>query len=246
MGMLDGKVAVVTGGNSGIGLATAQAFAREGASVAIFGRDRDTLEQARESIGGDCLAVRGDLRDLNDVDALFAQVRDRFGRVDSLVANAGWGAVSPFMETDEETFDIQSDINFKGTYFTIQKAVPLMTDGGTVIIVSSMVNVKGFAGFSVYSGTKAAVRSLARTLTTELAPQGIRVNVLSPGVIDTPAFGRMPGLPREALDQFKAYTPLGRVAQPQEMAEVAVFLASANSSFVAGADIMADGGAAQV
>lgn len=246
MSKLDGKIAVITGGNSGIGLATAREFDRQGAKIALFGRTEKTLKEAKDSIENESLSVLGDVRNLADLDNLFEQVATRFGKIDILVANAGWGAVMPFEEIDEETFDAQFEINVKGAFFTIQKALPLMKDGGTVVILSSMAGFKGFPGMSAYGATKAAVRSLARTLTAELAPRGIRVNALSPGAIDTPAFGRLPGLPREALDQFASAVPLGRPGTSEEMAKAILFLASEDSAYIAGAELVADGGVALV
>lgn len=249
MKKLDGKVAVITGGNSGIGLEIAREFSRQGAKVVIFGRNKTTLAEAEQSIGGDCLAVQGDVRQLDDLDRLFAQAGETFGSIDTLVANAGGGTIQPFTEVTEVTFDEQTQINFRGLFFTIQKALPLMKDGGTVTLVSSVAGVKGIAGMSVYSATKAAVRSLARTLTAELAPRGIRVNTLSPGPIETPIFGRL-GLPEDqigpATEGFKGMVPMARFGTPQEMASVALFLASDDSSYVTGIDLSADGGLAQV
>jgi NAD(P)-dependent dehydrogenase (short-subunit alcohol dehydrogenase family) len=246
MGKLEGKVAVITGGNSGIGLAVARQLREEGAQTVIFGRDAETLASAAGSIGGDCLTVQGNLRRLDDLDKLFAETKARFGHIDILVANGGDAVFKPIGDQDEADFDKISDTNFKGTFFTIQKALPLMKDGGTIVIVASVVASKGLPGMTVYAATKAALRSLARTLTVELAPRGIRINVLSPGVIDTPAFGRIPGLTEEAKEGFKNIVPLGRVGKSEEMAKVALFLASADSSYVAGAEISADAGWGQV
>lgn len=246
MSRFSGKTAVVTGGNSGIGLGIAKQLAAEGAKLAVFGRNAETLAQAGEELGSGTLTVQGDIRKLADIDRLFDNVRDRFGTFDVLVANAGWGAVKPFVETDEEAFDVSVETNLKGTFFTIQKALPLMKAGGSIVVIGSVAGVKAFPGMSAYSASKAGVRSLVRTLTVELAPQGIRINNLSPGAIDTPAFGRMPGLEREMLGGFKEMVPIGRVGTPEDMASVAVFLASDDASYISGADIMADGGFAQV
>lgn len=243
------KVSVVTGGNSGIGLAIAERLHRDGSAVVIFGRNPETLADARERIGDGALAVRGDVRRLDDLDRLFAEVRDRFGRIDTLVVNAGAVRFVPVAETDEETFDRLTGTNFKGAFFTVQRALPLLAEGASIVLVSSVVNVKGFAGASVYSAAKAAVRSLARTLATELAPRGIRVNVISPGPIDTPIFDRA-GIPAEHVDatkgQFAGMVPLGRMGRPEEIASVASFLASPDAGFVTGTEIAVDGGLAQV
>lgn len=249
MKKLDGKVAVITGGNSGIGLAIAREFSRQGAKVVIFGRNKETLAEARKLIEGECLTVQGHVQTNEDLDRLFAQTREQFGQIDTVVANAGGAVFQPFVEVTEETFDSQSNILFRGLFFTVQKALPLMKDGGTVILVSSVAGTKGVGGMTVYSAAKAAVRSLARTLTSELAPRGIRVNVLSPGPIETPIFGRM-GIPEdqigEAKEGFKGMVPLGRFGSPAEMASAALFLASGDSSYIAGVDLAADGGLAQV
>ena len=251
MKKLEGKVAVVTGGNSGIGLAVAQEFSRQGAKVAVLGRNRETLSEAEKSIKGEVLAVQGDVQRLEDIDKLFTQIKERFGKIDSLVVNAGVIHFGPITEVDEKAFDFQTNVNFKGAFFTIQKALPLLQDGGTIILISSVAGIKGFAGASVYSATKAALRSLARTLTAELAPRRIRVNVLSPGPIDTPIFDRPDnGIPESEIEnmknQFGSMVPFGRMGSSDEMANVALFLASADSSYVTGVDLAADGGMAQV
>ncbi len=251
MKKLEGKVAVVTGGNSGIGLAVAQEFSRQGAKTVIFGRNRETLSEAEKSIKGEVLTVQGDIQRLEDIDKLFTQTKERFGKIDSLVVNAGVIHFRPITEVDEKAFDFQTNVNFKGAFFTIQKALPLLQDGGTIILISSVAGIKGFAGTSVYSATKAALRSLARTLTAELAPRRIRVNVLSPGPIDTPIFDRPDnGIPKSEIantkNQFGSMVPVGRMGSSEEMANVALFLASDDSSYVTGVDLAADGGMAQV
>ena len=201
MKKLEGKVAVVTGGNSGIGLATAKRFREEGAKVVITGRDQKTLDEAVKIIGGDVLAVRSDVSKLGDLDKLYKLVSEKFGKIDVLFANAGIAKFAPAAETSEALFDETFNINVKGVFFAIQKALPLLNDGASIVINSSVVNETGTAGASVYAATKAAVRSFARTLTTELIERGIRVNVVSPGPIATPIFGRT-GLPQEAIDEF--------------------------------------------
>jgi len=249
MARLDGKVAVVTGGNSGIGLATAQLFHREGAKVAISGRDQKTLDAAVKAIGSNVLAVRADVSKLADLDKFYTAVGDKFGKIDILFANAGIAKFAPFADSTEALFDETFDINVKGVFFTIQKALPLLNDGASIIINSSVVNETGLAAASVYAATKAAVRSFARTLTTELVDRGIRVNVVSPGPITTPIFGRT-GLPQDAIDQFarEATTkiPMKRFGKPEEVADTVLFLASPSSSYITGVDINVDGGMGQV
>lgn len=249
MARLTGKVAVVTGGNSGIGLATAQLFREEGARVAISGRDQKTLDEAVKKIGGNVLAVRADVSKLGDLDKFYKAVSQKFGKIDIIFANAGIAKFVPFADSTEALFDETFDINVKGVYFTIQKALPLLNDGASIIINSSVVNETGAAAASVYAATKAAVRSFARTLTTELVDRGIRVNVVSPGPITTPIFGRT-GLPQEAVDEFardiKTKVPMKRFGKPEEVADTVLFLASGASSYITGVDINVDGGLGQV
>ncbi len=246
---LQGKVAVVTGGNSGIGLAIAREFTEQGADVVVFGRNAETLDEAVRSIGNGTLGVQGDVTRLDDLDRLYQETVARFGKIDILVANAGIARPAPLDLTDEALFDLTSDINFKGAFFTVQKAVPHLNDGASIILVTSAGNVKGLPNFSVYVATKAAVRSLARSFSAELLPRGIRVNALSPGPIETPIFGRM-GLPEEAMDgiaaQMTEMIPLKRFGKPEEMAKAALFLASSDSSYVVGAELVADGGMSQL
>lgn len=249
MKKLEGKVAVITGGNSGIGRAITQEFTQQGAHVTIFGRNQTTLDETKTLIGNGTLAIQGDVTNLEDLDRLFESTANQLGKIDVLVVNAGVAKVSPLSDTTEAFFDQVSNINFKGAFFTVQKALPYLNDGASIILVSSVVNIKGFPGFSVYSATKAAVRSLSRSWASELSERGIRVNTLSPGPIETPIFDKM-GLPQEALDGFAEgmiqQVPLGRFGKPEEMAKAALFLASADSSYVQGAELSADGGVAQV
>lgn len=249
MSRLAGKVAVVTGGNSGIGLATAKLFHAEGAKVAIAGRDQKTLNEAAKAVGEGTLAVRTDVAKLSDIDALIAAVGKQFGKIDVLFANAGVAKFAPVEASAEALFDEQFDINVKGLYFTIQKALPLMKDGGSIILNASVAGQKGTAYATVYAATKAAVRSFARTLTTELVGRGIRVNVVSPGPIETPIFGRT-GLPQEQIDQFAkeliGTVPMKRFGQPEEVANTVLFLASKESSYISGQEIFVDGGLANV
>lgn len=249
MGKLDGKVAVVTGGSTGIGLATAKRFVDEGAYVFITGRRQPELDAAVASIGRNVTAVRSDVSNLEDLDRLYATVRDQKGRIDVLFANAGGGEFAPLGAITEAHFDKTFNINVKGLLFTVQKALPLLPDGASVILNASIVSIKGMAAFSVYSATKAAVRSFARSWTVDLKERKIRVNVVSPGPIETPAID---GLAQDAeqAKQIKAglasQVPLGRMGDPDEIAKAAVFLASDDSSFVAGIELFVDGGMAQI
>ncbi len=246
---LDGKVAVITGGNSGMGLATAKLFVLEGAHVYITGRRQAELDAAVKEIGGNVTAVRGDVANLADLDRLYAAVREKHGRVDVVFANAGVGEFVPIGQVTEAHFDKLFDINVKGLLFTVQKALPLMPDGGSVILNGSIAGYTGSPAFGVYSATKAAVRSFARSWTADLKDRKIRVNTLSPGPIDTPIFGTV-AESKEQVEQIKAgfaaQVPLGRMGRPEEVATVALFLASDDSSYVTGIDLTVDGGMAQV
>ena len=249
MSKLKDKVAIVTGGNSGIGLGVAKRLRQEGARVAIFGRNAGTLAGARSELGGDTLAVQGDVTRVPDLARLFEEVATELGPVDVLVNNAGIAAAAPIEAVTEEQFDQLSDINFKGLFFTVQQALPRMKDGGSIVLVSSSVNELGMANMTVYAATKAAVRSLARGFAAELAPRRIRVNSLSPGPIETPIFDRM-GLDQASKDAFAeqitAQVPMGRFGSVDEVASAALFLASPESSYVTGADLVADGGLSQI
>lgn len=249
MGKLNGKVAVVTGGNSGIGLATAKLFREQGAKVVIAGRDQKTLDAAAKEIGGDTLAVRADVAQLQDIDKLYQAVQQKFGKIDILFANAGIAKFASMEEGSEELFDQQFGVNVKGLYFTVQKALPLLNDGASIVLNSSVAGVKGTPNATIYGATKAAVRSFARTMTTELLPRKIRVNVVSPGPIATPIFGRT-GLPQEALDDFAkqlvSHVPMGRIGQAEEVGKAVTFLASSDASFISGQEIFVDGGLANV
>src|SRR5882757_3598972 len=249
MGRLEGKTAVITGGNSGIGLATAKRFAAEGADVFITGRRHEELNEAVAAIGSGARAVQGDVSNLDDLDRLFATVRAERGRIDVLFANAGLGAVAPLGAITEASFDLLFDVNVKGTLFTVQKGLPLMKAGGSIILTGSTTGSMGTPSFSVYSATKAAVRNLARSWALDLKGTGIRVNVLSPGPTATP--GLMNGLARSghqdaAAAALIAGIPMGRMGKPEETAAVALFLASDDSSFMTGSEVFADGGMAQV
>src|SRR5438874_10798354 len=249
MARLEGKVAVVTGGNSGIGLATAKRFQEEGAKVAISGRSRKTLDEAVKTIGNGVLAVQADVSNLADVDKLYAEVSQKLGKIDVLFVNAGVAKFAPLAETSESTYDEQFDINIKGAYFTIQKALPLLNDGASIILNTSVAGQTGTAGTSAYSATKAALRSLARTTAAELAGRGIRVNTVAPGPISTPIFERT-GLPKEAVDEFAkeviAQIPMKRFGKPEEVAGAVAFLASQDASYITGVEINVDGGLGQI
>jgi NAD(P)-dependent dehydrogenase (short-subunit alcohol dehydrogenase family) len=246
---LEGKVAVVTGGNSGIGLATTGRFVAEGAHVFITGRRQAELDEAVKHIGKNVTGVRGDVANLADLDRLFATVKQEKGGLDVLFANAGVPAAAPLGEISEEDFDKVFDINVKGLLFTVQKALPLFTDGGSIILNASIAASRGMEAISVYSATKAAVRSFARCWTTDLRHRKIRVNVISPGPIETPIFHKA-GVTREQADEFKASqvaaAPLGRMGTADEVAKAGVFLASDDSSYVTGIELFVDGGLAQV
>jgi NAD(P)-dependent dehydrogenase (short-subunit alcohol dehydrogenase family) len=243
MGKLQGKVAVITGGTEGIGLATAKLFAKEGAFVFITGRRQKELDEAVKSIGTNVSGVQGDVAKLADLDRLYETVSRVKGRIDIVFANAGVGEFVPFGAVTEEHFDKLFDINVKGALFTVQKALPLLNDGGSIILNGSVASVKGNAGFGVYAATKAAVRSFVRTWTTDLKDRRIRSNVVSPGPIDTPLASR------QFVDVFARIVstiPMGRMGQPEEVAKAALFLASDDSSFVTGIELFVDGGRAQV
>jgi NAD(P)-dependent dehydrogenase (short-subunit alcohol dehydrogenase family) len=244
MGKLDGKVAVITAATSGMALATAKLFVEEGAYVFITGRRKDALDEAVKSIGRNVTGVQGDASKLSDLDALYAKVKAEKGHIDVLFASAGTGDFNvPIGSVTEEIFDKTFNLNVRGTLFTVQKALPLLREGGSIIMNGSIVSIKGISGMGVYNASKAAVRSFARTWTNDLKDRKIRVNVLSPGTIQTGIFD---GIPQEVIDGFKALIPMGRVGQPREIATVALFLASDDSSFVTGIELFVDGGTAQV
>ena len=248
MGRLDGKVAVITGANSGIGLASATRFAREGARVFMTGRRQEELDRAVAEVGHGARGVRGDVSNLADLDRLYETVRDEAGRIDVLFANAGSGELAPLAAITEDHYDRTFATNVKGTLFTIQKALPLLVDGASVILTGSPNGNKGGAAFSVYSASKAAIRNFARSWIQDLAPRRIRVNVLLPGPIGTP--GLLGLVPDEQKGGFvghlESLVPLGRMGTADEMASAALFLASDDSSYVNGSELFADGGVAQV
>jgi NAD(P)-dependent dehydrogenase (short-subunit alcohol dehydrogenase family) len=249
MGKLEGKIALVTGGTSGIGLATAKRFVNEGAYVFITGRRDTELAAAVEEIGTNVSGVRGDVSNLGDLDHLFAEIEREKGRLDIVFANAGTATYSPMGEITEEHFDSIFDTNVKGLLFTVQKALTLLPDGASIILNASIVASKGLPANSVYSATKAAVRSFARTWTTDLKDRRIRVNAVSPGPIETPGLNELvasSGAGDEQLQMLAAGVPLGRLGAPDEIAKAVVFLASDDSSYVTGTELFVDGGFAQV
>lgn len=249
MAKLSGKIALVTGATSGMGLETARLFAAEGAKVVITGRRQTELDEAAKSIGPAALSVTGDVSKMADLDRLYSVIKDRHGHLDVVFANAGGGTFRPFGEVTEEEFDRQFAINVKGVFFTVQKALSLLRDGASIILNASVAASKGIEGGSVYSATKAAVRNFARSFTADLRARKIRVNSLSPGPIETPIFGKM-GLSHEQAEGFRqnilGTVPLGRMGTMDEIARTVLFLASDDSSFITGIDLMVDGGLAQV
>jgi NAD(P)-dependent dehydrogenase (short-subunit alcohol dehydrogenase family) len=249
MQRLEGKVAVVTGGNSGIGLATAKRLQDEGARVAISGRNQKTLDAAVKSIGNGVLAVQADVSKLSDLDKLFAAVNQKLGKIDILFVNAGVAKFAPLEAVTEQHYDEQFDINTKGAYFTIRKALPVLNDGASIILNTSVVSHVGVANGTVYAATKAAMRSFTRSIAAELVGRNIRVNAVAPGPIETPIFERT-GLPKEALDEFAktilASVPMKRFGKSEEVAGAVAFLASSDASYITGVEIDVDGGRGQI
>jgi NAD(P)-dependent dehydrogenase (short-subunit alcohol dehydrogenase family) len=249
MAKLEGKIALVTGGNSGIGLATAKQFVNEGAYVCITGRREAELAAAVKEIAKNVTGVQGDVSNLGDLDRLFAQIKQEKGKLDIVFANAGVARYAPLGSITEEFYDSIFDINVKGLLFTVQKALPLLPDGASIILNASIVASKGFSSNSVYSATKAAIRSFARTWTTDLKDRRIRVNAISPGSIDTPGLSDLLAS-SEVGEQRKAMisnaVPLGRFGTPDEIAKAVVFLASDDASYITGTELFVDGGIAQV
>jgi NAD(P)-dependent dehydrogenase (short-subunit alcohol dehydrogenase family) len=240
---LQGKVAVITGGTTGIGLSTAQLFVKEGAYIFITGRRQKELDDAVKAIGSSVTGVQGDIAKLTDLDRLYEVVRTTKGRIDVVFANAGVAEFAPVGKITEEHFDKLFDINVKGTLFTVQKALPLMKDGGSIILNGSVASAKGTAAFGVYGATKASLRSFVRTWTSDLKDRHIRSNVISPGPTDTPVID---GQPADAIARIVSTIPMGRMGDPDEIAKAALFLASDDSSFVTGIELFVDGGRGQV
>jgi NAD(P)-dependent dehydrogenase (short-subunit alcohol dehydrogenase family) len=249
MGKLAGKIALVSGASSGIGLATAKEFVKEGAYVFITGRRDSELAAAATEIGRNVTGVRGDVSNLRDLDRLFAQIKQEKGKLDIVFANAGAAKYAPFGTITEELYDSIFNINVKGLLFTVQKALPLLPDGASIILNASVVASKGLSANSVYSATKAAVRSFARTWTTDLKDRRIRVNAVSPGSIDTPGLSELLASSetgQQRLKMLSTSVPLGRLGKPDEIAKAVVFLASDDSSYITGTELFVDGGFAQV
>jgi NAD(P)-dependent dehydrogenase (short-subunit alcohol dehydrogenase family) len=249
MKRLEGKVAVVTGGNSGIGLATAKRLQEEGARVAISGRSQKTLDEAVKFIGNGVVPVQADVSKLTDLDKLFAVVQRRLGKIDILFVNAGVAKFAPLDAVTEEHYDEQFDINTKGAYFTIRKALPVLNDGAAIILNTSVVSHEGIANGTVYAATKAAMRSMTRSIAAELVGRNIRVNAVAPGPIETPLFERT-GLPKETLDEFGktilASVPMKRFGKAEEVAGAVAFLASSDASYITGVELDVDGGRGQI
>jgi NAD(P)-dependent dehydrogenase (short-subunit alcohol dehydrogenase family) len=249
MGKLDGKIALITGGSSGIGLATAKHFVSEGAFVFITGRDQSRLDEAVKEIGSNIIGVQGDVSTLKDLDRLFARIQKEKGKLDIVFANAGTFKYATLGSIEEELFDNTFNSNVKGLLFTVQKALPLLPDGASIVLNGSIVGSKGLAANSVYSATKAAVRSFARTFTTDLKARHIRVNVVSPGPIDTPGLQELFGstdVGRQRMANIGNLVPMGRLGKADEIAKAVVFLASDDSSYITGIELFVDGGTAQV
>jgi NAD(P)-dependent dehydrogenase (short-subunit alcohol dehydrogenase family) len=239
MGKLEGKVAVITGGSSGLALESAKRFVEEGAYVFIVGRRQEQLDEAVKLIGRKVTGMRGDVSNLDDLDRLFDTVKREKGKIDILFASAGKGEAAKLGEITEEHFDAGFGLIVRGTLFTVQKALPLINDGGSIIMTGSVASVKGFPGFGVYAASKAALRSFARTWLNELKSRNIRVNVLSPGQVDTPDSQR---LDKKTREMFESLIPRGKMGRPEEIAAVALFLASDESSYVNGVELAVDGG----
>jgi NAD(P)-dependent dehydrogenase (short-subunit alcohol dehydrogenase family) len=247
---IEGKVALVTGGSSGIGLATAKLFAQRGATVYITGRRQKELDEAVREIGQAATGIQGDVSRLADIDKVYQTIREQRGKLDILFANAGVGEFAPLGEIEEEHFDKQFDVNVKGTLFTVQGALPLMAAGSAIVLNASLVSIKGSPAFSVYSATKAALRSFARNWAVDLKGKGIRVNAVSPGVIPTPGYHTSLGMTKQQLDDYiQSVTPaipLGRTGTTDEIAKAVAFLASDESTYISGSELFVDGGQGQI
>lgn len=246
---LEGKIALITGGTTGIGLATARLFQKEGATVVVTGKNPKNLEAAKAELGPKAVVLSADAASIQDSEKVAAEIKTRFGGLDFAFLNAGIGKFAPLEQVDEALYDQIFAVNVKGPYFQVQKLLPLLRTGGALVFNSSVVNIKGYAATSTYSATKAAVRSLVRTFAAELAPKGIRVNAVSPGPIETPIFDKL-GMPQAELDAFtagmKETNPMKRFGQPDEVANAVVFLASAGSTYITGGEIFVDGGLSQL
>jgi NAD(P)-dependent dehydrogenase (short-subunit alcohol dehydrogenase family) len=244
MGKLDGKLALITGGNSGIGLASARLFVEEGAKVAITGRNEETLRSAAESLGPAAFAIRADVTDAADRERMFSEVKRRLGALDILFANAGLSAATPLGRTEVAAFEKQVQLNFISVFFTVQGALPLLHDGAAIVLISSLTSKIGMPGTSAYAGSKAAVRTMAKAMAAELSPRGIRVNVVTPGYTRTPLWERTrtPQQIAAVNERLPMVVPLERWAEPEEVARAVLFLASSDSSYIQGEEIVVDGG----
>ena len=249
MGKIEGKIAVITGGNSGIGLATAKVLRQEGARVAISGRDQNSLTAATKEIGDGALAIRADISNLEDVEALFKKVVKEFGKIDILFANAGVAKFAPIGDSTETLFDEIFGVNVRGTFFTIRKSLPYLNDGASIVLNTSFAGQVGLPGSSVYAASKAALRSFVRVAAAELVGRGIRVNAVSPGPIATPIFGKL-GMSKEAIDELAGVilgrVPMKRLGQGDDVAHAVAFLAGPDASYITGVELNVDGGAGQV
>ena len=241
---LSGKIALVTGGSAGIGLGIAKRFAEEGARVFITGRRQSELDKAVTAIGGGATAVQGDISNLDDLDRIYATIKDKAGRIDVLAVNAGYYEFGSLGEITEEHFDKISNTNVRGLLFTVQKALPLLTERASVILTGSIASIKGFPSLSIYSASKAAVRSFARSWIADLKGRGIRINVMSPGTVETPGLSNLMAAEQKA--ETVALVPLGRIGTPDDLGKAAVFLASDDSAYITGIELFVDGGAAQI
>jgi len=245
MKKLANKIALITGGSSGIGLGIAKSFIEEGAKVIITGRNQSALDSAVKELGSEAIGLQGDVSNLSDLSRIYQQVAQQYNKLDVLVANAGIYVLNSLADFTEEQFDKVSDVNFKGAFFTVQKAIPVLREGASVIMISSTVNGKGVPNHAAYSATKAAVRSLARSFSADLLPSKIRVNTLSPGPIDTPVFSTVASSADEArqmAENMGNFTPVKRLGKPSEIAAAAVYLASDDSAYLLGTEILVDGG----
>ena len=244
MSRLKNKVAVITGGNSGIGLGIALEFKNEGAKGVIVGRNQETLNSAVAQLGDNFIAINADVTNVADLERVFKDTAEKFGKIDMVVANAGAGAVGTVATFDEDAFDLAIDLNLKSVYFTVQKALPYMNDGGSIILIGSNAAHRAYANFTLYGAAKAAVIFLAKAFSNDLLDRNIRVNVITPGTTDTPAFDKfVPAEQIEAVKQhFAGVMPIGRIGQPSDIGKTAVFLASDDSSFMLGAELLVDGG----
>ncbi len=241
---LSGKIALVTGGSAGIGLGIAKRFAEEGARVFITGRRQSELDKAVTAIGGGATAVQGDISNLDDLDRIYATIKDKAGRIDVLAVNAGYYEFGSLGEITEEHFDKIFNTNVRGLLFTVQKALPLLTERASVILTGSIASIKGFPSLSIYSASKAAVRSFARSWIADLKGRGIRINVMSPGTVETPGLSNLMAAEQKA--ETVALVPLGRIGTPDDLGKAAVFLASDDSTYITGIELFVDGGAAQI